>query len=335
MQDELLALSEADLEVVKAWYILDEPDNSSAGDRQCTTPQRLAEMTERVRRTDPSRPRMVIFGDGLAIGPPVTDNAWYIGRGDCFARDDHYRSYILAEEFQSELPGAGVEIVSFDHYGLGQTGGNPVSRTPDGLSEDDKVVGPDALHAVPEGRERAYGLVPEIRNRPFWQVVEAVPFTGEYGVAPTAAQMRFQVWSSIIHGATGIVWWDLQMRPLYDSRLVIGDEQRSQDVAQINREVLDLASVLNGSPPVTNGATVSTTGAPVDILVKFAGNSLYVFAAAMRNEPSVATFTLPEIGTATVEVLGEGGRTIDVVDGQFADEFGGYRVHIYKITATG
>jgi hypothetical protein len=332
-QSPLTELGPEELETVKAWYVLDEPDNARDGSQECLPPDELAPMTQRVLERDDSRPRMVIFGDGFGVGPPVTDNAWYIGRGRCLGRDEHYRQYIVAEEFQESNPGAGVDIVSWDHYGLGQTGGNPVARTLEGGNEDAKVVGPDALHSIPEGRARAYGLVPELRTQPFWQVLEAIPFTGEYGLMPTSSQLRYHAWSSIIAGATGIVWWDLQMRPQFRATMLIGDESRAQAMSRLNAEIHQLAPVINGSPPVTNGVTVESDLAPISTMVKVDGDTRYVFAASMRNVgPTTATFTLPGIEQGTVEVLGEGGRTLEVVDGRFTDTFGGYRVHLYEIT---
>ena len=66
-------------------------------------------------------------------------------------------------------------------------------------------------------------------------------------------------------------------------------------------------------------------------MVKQYDGATYVFSVGMRNAPTKGVFAvqgLPE--TATAEVLGEE-RSIPVKNGSFADDFGEYDIHIYKI----
>ncbi len=103
-------------------------------------------------------------------------------------------------------------------------------------------------------------------------------------------------------------------------------------VTAINRQVRELAPVLN-SPPVANGVSVSSTvpGAPVDAMAKRLGRATYIFAVGMRNQPAEARFALPGVsGSARATVLGEG-RSIPVRDGRFEDSFPAYGVHLYRI----
>ena len=69
---------------------------------------------------------------------------------------------------------------------------------------------------------------------------------------------------------------------------------------------------------------------PIDFVVKRHAGKTYLFAVAMREGETTATFTLPDTGDARVEVLGEG-RTIEAVGGKWEDRFTGYQVHLYKI----
>ena len=57
----------------------------------------------------------------------------------------------------------------------------------------------------------------------------------------------------------------------------------------------------------------------------------YIFAVRMEDAPAKATFRFhqPPQGS-TVEVLGED-RTIKLDAGGFADEFGPYAVHLYRV----
>ena len=54
----------------------------------------------------------------------------------------------------------------------------------------------------------------------------------------------------------------------------------------------------------------------------------YIFAVGMRCGYTTATFNVTS--GSSVEVLGEG-RTINITDGKFSDEFIPYGVHLYKI----
>ena len=66
-------------------------------------------------------------------------------------------------------------------------------------------------------------------------------------------------------------------------------------------------------------------------MLKRRDGATYLFAVAMRGEPTTATFTVgASTGRATAEVLGEN-RTVGVSDGVFEDDFSGRSVHLYRI----
>jgi len=92
--------------------------------------------------------------------------------------------------------------------------------------------------------------------------------------------------------------------------------------------VTSLAPVLN-SPTVQEAAQVEAAS-PVAAMVKAYGGSTYLFAVAMRNQATPATFTVAGLEESEVEVLGEG-RVLQLDGGQFQDDFSGYAVHLYKI----
>ena len=78
----------------------------------------------------------------------------------------------------------------------------------------------------------------------------------------------------------------------------------------------------------------STADTPIDIMVKRHEGVIYVFAVAMREEPTEGSFTVTGLpAEASVQVLGED-RTIRAEDGSFSDDFEGYAVHLYKIDTT-
>ncbi len=137
---------------------------------------------------------------------------------------------------------------------------------------------------------------------------------------------------ALIHGAKGIIYFAHEFKPKFIEAGLLADQEMARAVAAINRQVIDLAPVLN-SPDVEGVASVqSSEGAvPIDFMVKRQAGAVYLFTAAMREGATSATFTMPGLGDARVEVLGEG-RTIDAVAGKWEDRFQVYQVHLYRIS---
>src|SRR5262249_32701466 len=102
-------------------------------------------------------------------------------------------------------------------------------------------------------------------------------------------------------------------------------------VTAINQQIHELAAVLN-SPTLSDGVVVSSTAeAPVEATVKRQGATTYVFAVAMRDSSTTASFKVAGLtGKARAEVLGEG-RRLEMRDGAFRDKFRPWDVHLYRI----
>jgi hypothetical protein len=135
----------------------------------------------------------------------------------------------------------------------------------------------------------------------------------------------------LIHGAKGFGYFCHSFAAsTANEAALLHDPVMINAVKAINAQVTFLASVLN-SPNTTGYATVSVnnTMVPVDLMTKNYGGANYVFAIAMRNGETSATFNVTSGNS--VEVLGEG-RSINMTNGKFSDDFSPYSVHIYKIT---
>ena len=66
-------------------------------------------------------------------------------------------------------------------------------------------------------------------------------------------------------------------------------------------------------------------------MMKRHGNQTYLFAVAMRAEPTRCAFKIDGLAeNAAVEVLGEG-RTLTARQGEFSDDFKPYEVHLYRV----
>ncbi|WP_420749513.1 DUF4082 domain-containing protein [Rhodococcus sp. O3] len=166
---------------------------------------------------------------------------------------------------------------------------------------------------------------------PVWNFVEVGQPFSDYGDAGiTGPQIRAAVWSSIINGARGIIYFSHSFGGPCLSYNVFrdrcGDAVR-EEVAALNAQITKLAPVLNA--PFVDG--FARSDGPVDIATKYHDDSLYILAGSTRNSGGDSTVTL-SCGNATqVEVLDEG-RTIPIVDKTFRDSFvDGNAVHLYRI----
>lgn len=250
-----------------------------------------------MQANDGTRPIHLNLGQGVAYDD-------YIGRGSaCHARLDLYPQY--AE---------GADIVSFDIY--------PDNNT------DSTTRGNLWFVARGVDRLREWTNYQKI----VWNFIETTGIRGPAG-APPPADVRAEVWMSLVHGSMGIEYFSHVFAPSFIEAGLLADPVMSSAVAEINRQIHDLAPVLN-TPSLANGARASTSNpaVPVDIMVKRSEGSLYIFAVAMRRESTSATFVIRRGGDfATAVVLGEA-RSIPLIDGAFTDDFEPYGVHLYRLS---
>ncbi|MGW0042438.1 DUF4082 domain-containing protein [Rhodococcus sp. NPDC003348] len=166
---------------------------------------------------------------------------------------------------------------------------------------------------------------------PVWNFVEVGhPFAEGADRAVTGPEIRAAVWSSIINGARGIVYFNhnfggpcLSYNVLRDT---CGDAVRG-DVISVNAQIRRLAPVLNA--PFVDG--FARTDAPIDLSAKMFDGSFYLMAGSKRAEDTDAVVTLSCGGATSVEVVDEN-RSIPVSDGVFRDDFAdGNAVHIYRV----
>ena len=137
---------------------------------------------------------------------------------------------------------------------------------------------------------------------------------------------------SIIHGSRGVVYFAHQFAPHFVEAGLLADSEMAAAVGNIDAQIQALTPVLN-SATIKKGAgvTSSVSEVPVDIMVKQYEGATYVFAVAMRDGDTRATFSIQGCkGPGAVTALGED-RTIVARDGQWEDAFGGFGVHIYRM----
>ena len=294
-----VGLKDRNNDVIVGWMHGDEPDNAQAlgagkGYGPPIEPKVIVADYRKLAKADPSRPVLLNLGQGVAW------DGWY-GRGTRTNHPEDYREYLQ-----------GCDVASFDIY--------PV------VHDKPEVAGKLEFVALGVDRLREWGH----GKRVVWTCIECTRISN-VKVKPTPAQVRAEVWMALIHGSQGLVYFVHQFKPQFVEAGLLADGELARAVGQTNRQIRDLAPVLN-SPTLTNVASVTSADpkVPVDFLVKRDQQATYVFAVAMRDQATTATIKLRDGRATSAEVLGEG-RTLKVVNGAFTDEFDPYTVHLYTL----
>lgn len=164
-------------------------------------------------------------------------------------------------------------------------------------------------------------------TKPNWVFVEsAMPYLTEAGATSiTPEQAEGAVWNSIIHGASGIAWFQHNNGPGCGTYSIVDCPAQRAAVTKVNSQVQSLAKVLNTQPYVWG------FGAGLDTSLRVSDGYAYIIAMTDGGSGS-RTFTLPAgITGSTVEVVGES-RTLPISGGKFTDTFAAESVHhVYRI----
>jgi hypothetical protein len=293
-----VGLANKDNPIIAGWMHGDEPDNAQSlgkgkGYGPPIPPQKIVEEYRRMHAADPTRPVMLNLGQSVAW-----DN--YIGRGVRRNHPEDYPEYVQ-----------GGDIVSFDIY--------PV------VHESPEIAG--KLEYVAHGVERLVGWTRGQQR--VWNCLECTHI-GTPNAKATPAQVRSEAWMSLIRGSQGLVYFVHQFAPSFKEAALLDDAEMLSAVTDTNRQIRELAPVLN-SPTPANRLTVQSANSAVAAVLKQSNGDFYVFAVNLKNEPAHGVFELqngPAAGTA--EPLGES-RTVSVSNGGFSDDFAPYAVHLYAL----
>lgn len=147
---------------------------------------------------------------------------------------------------------------------------------------------------------------------------------------PTAAELRAEVWSAIIHGARGILYFPLGgcetgvCRESNATPPPVQAEMRAQ-----NARITSLASVLQGTiNPPSIGIGVPT---PLEATWRISGTHRYFFVLNLSAAAITRTMTLRDAtALAPITVVGERRSVGNRGNATFSDRFGGYELHIYR-----
>jgi hypothetical protein len=296
-----VGLAHRDDATIVGWMHGDEPDNAQALGRRKNAygppipPSRIVEDYRRIKEADPGRPVMLNLGQGVAW------DGWP-GRG---VRTNHPEDY--AEYVQ------GCDIASFDIY--------PACH------DRREVAG--KLWFVADGISRLRKWSDD--RKIVWNCIECTHIANPDAKA-TPQQVKAEVWMSLIRGSRGLIYFVHEFKPKFIEAGLLADTEMLAQVTAINRQIHELATVLN-TASVPDGVEVesSNKNVPVEAMLKRHEGSVYVFAAGMRDGKVEARFRVAGLtGRERAEVLGEN-RNFDVREGAFRDTFQPWDVHLYRI----
>ena len=324
LQDSF-GLSQVNNKTIIGWFNPpDEPDNAQWN---ATTqsydppilPATIISQYNTLKANDPTRPVQLNLGQGVAWN--------YIGRG---VRSQHPEDYPATTTFtwvngQVYHQGyvAGSDIAAFDIYPMNE----PNTASYASVFENLSIVGYGVSRLVSWSAP----------NHPVWNYIETGDIqTQDSSPGPTPAQVKAEVWLSLVHGSLGIMYfchsWSGSTQ--ISTHKLLDDPVMNPAVTAINAQIRALAPALNSTTAL---AGTITTGTPthevsLDFMTKHDNGSDYLFTVADQNSNGIAFFKDPAMAgvNATVDVLGEN-RTLSMVHGAFIDAFSASAVHLYEI----
>ncbi|MDV8147961.1 hypothetical protein [Arthrobacter sp. B10-11] len=318
------ALTSVAVSSAAGWVIADEPDMWAGPGNAAWTGNWpgmgpiCAPETERCGYTVQREARKSVPAGALVYGN--------YGKGVTFWETNE-QAAVFVNEFQ--------DVVSADNYWFtdpyicGPSEGGGVFAAGTGLAPEKCRLAANYGWTV----DRVRSLVQPAMSKPVWAFVEVGhPFTDPNAPTISGPQIRAAVWSSLIHGARGVVYFNHNFGGDCLSQHVLRDpcgEAVRPWVTEVNGQIARLAPVLNA--PFLDNALAHGDG--VDAAVKVHGGSLYVLAGSAQAGQQDALFRLNCLaGTdAAVTVLDEN-RTVSMTKGAFTDHFAdGNAVHLYRI----
>jgi hypothetical protein len=301
-QDSVGLANIDDPTIVGWWMTPDEPDNAQSdgngGYGPPVAPATLVTQYNAYKAADPTRPIYLGLGQGVAY------DGWE-GRGSSAPAESGY------------VPAS--DIVDFDIYPYNNCGGD---------ANEQVTCGQFWLNAHGVDRLHAWST----RGQAVWTDIETTTIAAGTTTGPTPQQTKSEVWLSLIHGANGITYFLDTWNPSFREDGIFADPAMVSAVTALNQQIETLASVLNSADiPNLVGDSSSNRDAPIDLVVKARGQTLYIFAAIAGPGTATGGFEITGMsGYGVVTVLGEN-RSFAVTDGTFEDVFAANDVHIYEI----
>ena len=151
---------------------------------------------------------------------------------------------------------------------------------------------------------------------------------------PTDAEERCMTYLSIIHGATGILWytyggWGDNHGATDDARVWAVLKSIAGELSALHEVLVERTPEQTAKATILEGAATDGLGYPsINLLLKVHDGDHYLLAANSAKALVKARITAPDL-RGEVEVMFEG-RNAAVRDGLFEDTFDPYAVHVYR-----
>lgn len=179
--------------------------------------------------------------------------------------------------------------------------------------------------------DRLRSLIRPAGSKPVWAFVEVGhPATEADAPTITPSQIRAAVWSSLIHEARGIIFFNHSFSGDCVSQHVLRDcgPRLSVEVGQLNQQLTKLAPVLNAD--FLDGALTVLDGS-IDGSVKIRSGNIYLFAGSTQHAKQTARMRVACSVDGDAEVIDEK-RSVPVRNGELVDAFADAEsVHLYKL----
>lgn len=320
-EQSAVAAMTSDLQArVIGWMPYDEPDLPVNG---CISPLTLKSTYDSLKGNDPlKRPILINFNQDIVNADPLT--------AGCFP-------------FQQYAPTC--DISSFDIYPCNDSYG--IGNPGNGLPYLKEWLGKRTFCFFESTSFESYPC-----DVPYAAFPICNPHNQKPSRAPTPVETMTEIMHAIIKGCTGIMLFCHANIPptTSGSQVEAGllDSSYSTMVAALTTyfaQLKSLAAVINSPLEWAPQATVVANFLVTTASRHFAGKR-YIFAANIAGKYALttATFTVPDIASGTVTVLGEN-RTLPLSNNQFTDTFGDsgyvdsisanaplfYGKHIYQI----
>ncbi|MEN8158401.1 MAG: glycoside hydrolase family 3 N-terminal domain-containing protein, partial [Bacteroidota bacterium] len=144
---------------------------------------------------------------------------------------------------------------------------------------------------------------------------------------PTYEESRFMAYNAIVHGANGILYWGTNYTPQPSPFM--------EDLARVTRELGAMQEVLAAPSAGLNiekeyHELRYSVDTGVEIMTKEVGDKTYLLTVNSDKNPVKVTFSGLQ-GFKRANVLEEG-RSLEIADGTFTEEYEPFGVHIYQLS---
>lgn len=153
--------------------------------------------------------------------------------------------------------------------------------------------------------------------------------TTDTDAAPTAAEMRGELWTAIVRGVRGIYYFPQRVVPSasfsYDATTAEMQAEMTKQNSIINR----LARVLQGT--IGGGGVTATVASPLEVTWRVAAKGVYIIVLNTgAGNVTDGTVTLTGLAQTTCTVFDEN-RSEQIVSNVITDTWAPYQVHIYVL----